>query len=141
MKVVEKLNKMVNLAILVVAMTCVLTMGLVVGLESYSSATNGNELISEEILLEKSKIIEKITKYQKNSEPFFATSKVSKLSNLSIDKLSNLSKRGYLIYITKTKTYKNLPEPVHVEGKKIMVSIYSNDGELIDVINKILENN
>lgn len=139
-EIMERLIKKVNLAILGVAMCCVFTMGLSFGLQTNSSANN-QSATTEEILLQKDALIKEVVEYQENVNPFFATSKATQLSNLSIDKLEELSNSGYVVYVVDTKTNENLPEPVRVNGNKIVVSVYSNDGALVDTVNSLLESN
>lgn len=137
---VERLIKKVNLAILGVAMCCVFTMGLSFGLQTNSSANN-QMATTEEVLLQKDAIIKDVVQYQEDVNPFFATSKATQLSNLSMDKLQELSNSGYVVYVVNTKTNENLPEPVKVEDKKIVVSVHSNDGALVDTVNSLLASN
>lgn len=139
-EIMERLIKKVNLAILGVAMCCVFTMGLSFGLQTNSSANN-QSATTEEILLQKDALIKEVVEYQENVNPFFATSKATQLSNLSIDKLEELSNSGYVVYVVDTKTNENLPEPVRVNGNKIVVSVYSNDGALVDTVNSLLASN
>ena len=138
MKKVEKALKMVKLSIAFVSMCCVFTMGMALGLETNS---NANEYTTEEVLMQKDKIISSMVEYEEGVNPFFASSKAVKLSNLSLDKLNELAESGYTIYVVGSETNENLPEPVQVEGTRIIVSVHSNDGALVDTVNNPLAMN
>lgn len=134
----EKTIKALNLSIMGLAMTIIFVSGMALGLESKSSA---NEYTTEEMLIQKDEVISSMVEYEEGLNPFFASSKAVKLSNLSLDKLNELAKSGYTIYIVGNETNTNLPEPVKVEGTRIIVSVHSNDGALVDVVNNLLTMN
>ena len=69
---------------------------------------------------------------------FQATSKSSCLANLSDEKLNILKEKGYYIYITDDRTVNDQPEPVKIDEKKINVSIYSLDDDLIKSVNQLI---
>ena len=134
----ENTLKALKLSVAGLAMVCVFTMGLGLGMSSHSSA---NEYTTEEVLMQKDKIISSMVEYEEGVNPFFASSKAVKLSNLSLDKLNELANSGYTIYVVGNETNENLPEPVQVEGNRIIVSVHSNDGALVDVVNNLLAMN
>ena len=138
-RMLDKVIKKVNLAIMGVAMCCMFTMGLSFGLQNNASA-NDVAVNSEEVLLQKDAVIKEVVQYEEGLNPFIATSKSTQLANLSLEKLEAFADSGYVVYIVGTQTNENLPEPVRIqeEDKKIVVSTHSNDGALVDVVNTVL---
>lgn len=123
----------------VLVLSLALTIGMGFGMShkmNASVATNGQN--SEEVLLKKDKLIKNVVSYKEGVNPYWASSKASRLANLDDSKLEEFSSKGYTLYVTDEKADEDLAEPVRVEGKKVIVSIYSNDDELVRIVNKLV---
>lgn len=110
-------------------------------LGSYDMGTNAalsrnGEVITEEVLLQKDSIINEIVVYEEGLNPFFATSKSALIANLSLDRIEEIKDNGYVIKINANGS-EDLSEPVIKNGKEILISIYSVDKEVLDVLNNI----
>lgn len=103
------------------------------GMTIKSSADTVNQ---EDVLLQKSNVIDSLVEYQSCKNKYVATSKSVALSNLDINKLEKLNETGYKIIIIGGDSSKS--DTVSVENKKILVPIYSADGDVIDVVNSVL---
>ena len=136
-----KMKKVLNLAMMGLMVTIMFGLtiqtGFTIGSNATVEAING-ELVTEEVLLQKDKVINKIAKYEEGLNPYFATSKSTLLSNFRVDEIEWLEENGYTILVTGQRDNENLPQPVKVIGKKIIVSIYSNDAEVIETVKGIL---
>lgn len=140
-KNIEKTVKKIQTISICTAMCCIFTLGLTVGLGTTTAIkSSANNVQTEEDLIKKDSILNQIVKYEKGVNPFEATS-ISKLSNLSFDKLEKLVGSGYVIYVVEKRENKNLPEPIEIKENKIVVSTYSNDGALVDAVNTVLKDN
>ena len=139
MCLIEKINKRLNI-IIVGALISTFIFGVVFLGFSITARANGEENIeSNEILLNKDKMVKDITFFEEGLNPYFSTSKMTVISNLSEKKIRALVNKGYVIKINSKKKNKDLPQKVNVKGKEIEVSIYSNNGDIIDVINSLIK--
>lgn len=137
---IERFMKLMNISLAGIALCLMFTIGLAFGLYSNPSATT-DVVNTEEILMEKSNLIDKVVQYEEGLNPYFSTSKSNQLVNLSTEKLEKLVDSGYVVYIVNTQSNDNLAEPVKIEGNQIIVSTHSNDGALIDTVNQLLAQN
>lgn len=93
----------------------------------------------EDALLQKDKVVNDIVVCKEGVNGYQASSKTICLSDaFSEEKLKTLVDNGYYIYITDEQSDVNLPEPVKVNGKKIVVSTHSLDDDLVDTVNGLI---
>ena len=115
--------------------------GIVCGYQNI--ATNAYSEITlnsgEDVLLQKGKVVNDIVVCKEGLNGYQASSKTVCLSDgFSNEKLQKLVDRGYTIYIGDDQANANLPEPVKVNGKTIVVSIHSLDDDLVQTVNKLV---
>lgn len=102
----------------------------------YSKTNTINSSAStEEALLKKNSHIENIVSFDKDLSGYAVGMRVSELDKFSLDKLQVIEKKGIKIIINAEPT-----SYVDEEEKTVYISIRSsNEGELIDFVNNLLD--
>lgn len=136
-KTMDKILKKATMgAVSMLVVSCIVCSAQSISTNAYSEITLNS---GEEVLLQKDKVINDIVVCKEGLNGYQASSKTVCLSDgFSDEKLQKLVDRGYNIYIGDEQANINLPEPVKVNGKTIMVSVHSLDDDLVSTVNKLV---